>query len=48
MAMTMQKYDSKLKNNPSKYVQQHLQRNEIVDFMTRDYSHHKWSLHSLD
>ena len=46
--MMMWKYNSKLKNDLSKYVQLHLQHNEIVDFMTRDYPHYKWSLCSLD
>ena len=48
MATTTWKYDSKLKNDLRKYVQQRLQRNEILDFMTRDYPHYKWSLRSLD
>ena len=48
MATTTWKYDSKLKNDLRKYVQQRLQRNEILDFMTRDYPHYKWSRRSLD
>jgi hypothetical protein len=37
-----------LKNDLTKLVQQRLQRDEILDFMRKDYSCYKWSLRSLD
>jgi hypothetical protein len=48
MATTTWKNDAKLKNDLIKYVQQRLQRTEVLDFMARDYPCYKWSLRSLD
>jgi hypothetical protein len=31
-----------------KYVEERMQRTEILDFMQRDYPNYKWSLRSLD
>ena len=40
--------DETLKNDLKKYVQQRLQRCEILDFVTRDYPYYKWSIRTLD
>ena len=40
--------DEALKDDLEKYVKQDLRRNEILDFVRRDYSQYAWSLSSLD
>ena len=40
--------DERLKEKLEKYVQQQMQRNEILDFVSRDYPQHSWSLRTLD
>ena len=42
------KEDDDLKNDLKKYVKEDLRRNEILDFLKRDYSQYAWSLSSLD
>ena len=41
-------HDDKLKEAMSRYVQQSLQRSEILDFLTRDFPQYPWSIWSLD
>ena len=41
-------HDDKLKEAMSRYVQQSLQRSEILDFLTRDFPQYPWSIQSLD
>ena len=40
--------DNTLMSDLKKYVQQGMQRNEILDFVTRDYPYYNWSLRTLD
>ena len=40
--------DEALKDDLEKYVKQDLRRNDILDFVRRDYSQYAWSLSSLD
>ena len=40
--------DNTLMSDLKKYVQQGMQRNEILDFFTRDYPYYNWSLRTLD
>ena len=40
--------DRSLKNGLEKYVKENLRRNEILDFLNRDYPQYAWSLSSLD
>ena len=40
--------DEDLKDQLIKYVSQGLKREEILDFVKRDFSHYAWSLHTLD
>ena len=42
------KGDETLKEDLEKYARSNLQRNEILDFMKRDYSEYAWSLRTLD
>ena len=43
------KEDQSLKNDLEKYVKEdNLRRNEILDFLKRDYPQYAWSLNSLD
>ena len=42
------KYDNKLKSDLEMYVLQKLQRNEILNFVNRDYSSYMWSMRTLD
>ena len=35
-------------NDLKTYVQQEMQRNEILDFVSRDYSSYAWSMQTLD
>ena len=48
MATRMWQDDFHLKEMLRKYVRQGLQRNEILDYMTRDFSYYLWSLRTLD
>ena len=41
-------HDKDLEDNLNKYVRENLQRNEILDFMQRDYPNYPWSLRTLD
>lgn len=41
-------HDDKLKEAMSRYVQQSLQRSEMLDFLTRDFPQYPWSIRSLD
>ena len=42
------KSDETLKEDLKKYARSNRQRNEILDFMKRDYSEYSWSLRTLD
>ena len=42
------KVNDKLASDLKKYVQQRMQRKEILDFISRDYPIYKWSLRTLD
>lgn len=42
------KEDHDLKSDLQKYVKEDLRRNEILDFVKRDFSQYAWSLSSLD
>ena len=42
------KEDKSLRDDLQKYVKEDLRRNEILDFLNRDYSQYAWSLSSLD
>ena len=48
MATRMWQDDFHLKETLRKYVSQGLQRNEILDYMTHDFSYYFWSLRTLD
>ena len=41
-------HDDNLKEAMSRYVQQSLQRSEMLDFLTRDFPQYPWSIWSLD
>lgn len=41
-------HDENLKEAMSRYVQQSLQRSEILDFLKRDFPQYLWSIRSLD
>ena len=42
------KDDMFLKEEMFKYIKQGLRREEIVDFLTRDFAQYAWSLRTLD
>ena len=42
------KEDQSLRNDLENYVKENLRRNEILDFLNRDYPQYAWSLSSLD
>ena len=42
------KEDEKLKQDLSSYVSQGLKREEILDFVKRDYEEYAWSFRTLD
>jgi hypothetical protein len=48
MAEAPWKEDQSLKEALSKYVQQGLQRSEVLDFVAREFPQYTWSLRSLD
>mgnify|MGYP002804450994 CR=1 FL=1 len=39
--------DNELRNNIKKYVMQNLKREEVLDFLKRDYPQYMWSLSTL-
>ena len=41
-------HDDKLREAISRYVQQSLQRSEMLDFLTHDFPRYPWSIRSLD
>ena len=40
--------DTDLKEQLASYVLQGVQRNEVLDYMKRDFPHYKWSFRTLD
>ena len=42
------KHDPNLQNDLNKYVCENMQRNEILDFVQRDYPQYRWSMRTLD
>ena len=41
-------HNTKLREDLDKYVKQNIQRQEILDFVKRDFPFYKWSLRTLD